>query len=231
MIFLSKHKKKIERLESAIREKDRQIADLELQIQKLSRELAAAPKVLPPNSPIEFVTKDKFGNNYYTFKSEEQITVWRAEGIFRTINNSSLSVSDTDLIEHEQIQCELFTKLAVCRPDEKTELQRQYFQNSARLQERIRNCGEYQFLLALTKLVMVCENEPLEYAQSAAWDAIKEERLKNDPTLLGFFLPKAAILNEQLKNYQNTEQMGLLVQLVTHALKSQTNTPMQDTTI
>ena len=221
MIF-TKHKSRITELENQLRQSQQLTNDLQLQVQKLQRELAAAPKAHTPESPIEFVTKDKFGHNYYTFKSEEQITVWRAEGIFRTINNSSLSVSDSDLIEHEQIQSELFTKISVCRPDEKADLQRQYFHNSARLQERIRNCGEYQFLLALTKLVMVCENEPLEYAKSASWDAVKQERLANDPNLLGFFLPKAAILNEQLKSYQSAEQMGLLAQLVSLALKSQT---------
>lgn len=221
MIFNQKYKAKIAALEAQLRQSQQVVNDLQLQIQRLNRELAAAPKAHPPESPIEFVTTDKFGNHYYTFKSEEQITVWRAEGIFKTINNSSLSISDADLIEHEQIQSELFTKLAVCRPEEKAELQRQFFHNSARLQERIRNCGEYQFLLSLAKLVMVCENEPLEYAKSASWDAIKQERLTNDPNLLGFFLPKAAILNEQLKSYQSTEQMGLLIQLVSLALKSQ----------
>ena len=229
MIF-TKHKQRITELEAQLRQSQQQASELQLQVQKLSRELALAPKAQAPESPIEFVTKDKFGNNYYTFKSEEQITVWRAEGIFRTINNSSLSVSDSDLIEHEQIQSELFTKISVCRPDEKAELQRQYFHNSARLQERIRNCGEYQFLLALTKLVMICENEPLEYAQSASWDSIKQERLNADPNLLGFFLPKAAILNEQLKSYQSAAQMDLLAQLVSLALKSQTTTPIAATT-
>ncbi len=219
-MFFKKHKARIIELEEKLRQSQSVVSDLQLQVQKLSRELAAAPKVHPPESPIEFVTTDKFGHNYYTFKSEEQITVWRAEGIFKTINNSSLSISDLDLIEHEQIQSALFTKLAVCHPNEKAELQRQYFHNSARLQERIRNCGEYQFLLALTKLVMVCENEPLEYAKSASWDSVKQERLNADPNLLGFFLPKAAILNEQLKNYQNAERMDLLVQLVSLALKS-----------
>lgn len=229
MIF-TKHKQRITELENQLRQSQQQANELQLQVQKLSRELALAPKAQAPESPIEFVTKDKFGNNYYTFKSEEQITVWRAEGIFRTINNSSLSVSDSDLIEHEQIQSELFTKISVCRPDEKSELQRQYFHNSARLQERIRNCGEYQFLLALTKLVMICENEPLEYAQSASWDNIKQERLNADPNLLGFFLPKAAILNEQLKSYQSAAQMDLLAQLVSLALKSQTTTTIAATT-
>jgi hypothetical protein len=223
-------KKERAALQNEIARLKNELLNLQSENSQIKQELAAAPKFHPPDSPIEFACKDKFGNNYYTFKSEEQITVWRAEGIFRTINNSSLSISDEDLIQHEQIQNELFTKMSVAKADEKAELHRQYFHNSARLQERIRNCGEYQFLLALAKLVMVCENEPLLYSESAKWDAIKQERLAKDPQLLGFFLPKAAILNEALKNYQTAEQMGLLVQLVSLALKSQTNTQMSDTT-
>ena len=223
-------KKERDEFVSKLRAANNSILAAQQEIAQLKRELANAPKAQKPDSPIEFVTKDKFGNNYYTFKSEEQITVWRAEGIFRTINNSSLSISDSDLIEHEQIQNELFTKLEFAKPDEKTELKRQFFHNSARLQERIRNCGEYEFLLALSKLVMVCENEPLLYAESAQWDAIKTERLKADPQLLGFFLPKAAILNEALKNYQAAGQMDLLAQLVSHALTYKTNTQIADTT-
>lgn len=229
-MLLRKDKKKIEELERLLRRCSDEKEHLQLQILQFQNKLANAPKALPPESPIEFVTKDKFGNNYYTFKNEEQITVWRAEGIFKTINNSALSVSDQDLIEHEQIQNELFAKLAVARPEEKTEIQRQFFFNSARLQERIRNCGEYQFLLSLAKLVMVCENEPLGWRESADWDNIKNQRLRDDPQLLGFFLPKAAILNEQLKAYQNAEQMDLLIRLVSHALRYQTNIQTADTT-
>lgn len=229
MINLNWKKERAE-LEAKLAAANNSVLAAQQEIAKLKRELANAPKALPPDSPIEFVTTDKHGNNYYTFKSEEQITVWRAEGIFRTINNSSLSISDSDLIEHEQIQNELFTKLAVARPEEKSELQRQFFHNSARLQERIRNCGEYEFLIALSKLVMICENEPLAYAESAKWDSVKTERLKADPQLLGFFLPKASTLNEALKNYQNAGQMDLLTQLVSHALHYKANTQTPDTT-
>jgi hypothetical protein len=198
-----------------------ELLELRAKVAQLEQALAAAPKATTPDNPIEFICKDKFGNNYYSFKSEEQLTTWRAEGIFKIINNSSLSISDADLILHEQLQNELFSKLSNARPDEKTELQRQFFHNSARLQERIRNCGEYEFLLALSRLVMVCENEPLEYEKSAGWEQAKTQRLKADPNLLGFFLPKAATLNEGLKAYQKSEQMGLLIQLVSLAQTSQ----------
>ena len=222
-------KKERTELEAKLAAAHNSLAAAQQEIAYLKQALANAPKAHPPDSPIEFVTTDKYGNHYYTFKSEEQITVWRAEGIFRTINNSALSISDSDIIEHEQIQNELFTKLAVAKPEEKAELQRQFFHNSARLQERLRNCGEYEFLLALSKLVMVCENEPLPYAESAKWDAIKTERLKADPQLLGFFLPKASILSEALKNYQRAGQMDLLIQLVNRALHYKANTPTADT--
>lgn len=217
-------RRRVEALEERLRDSEAQRMLLEAEIKRLREELSRAPKPQPPESPIEFVTQDKFGNNYYTFKSEEQITVWRAEGIFKAINNSYLSVSDADLIEHEQMQNELFVKLSVARQEEKTEIYRQYFFNSARLQERLKNCGEYQFLLTLSKLVMICEGEPLEWEKSASWDSIKTQRLKEDPHLLGFFLPKAAVLNAQLKHYQTVEQTDWLVRLVNLALRYQTNT-------
>lgn len=217
-------RRRVEALEARLRDSEAQRMLLEAEIKRLREELSRAPKPQPPESPIEFVTQDQFGNNYYTFKSEEQITVWRAEGIFKAINNSYLSVSDADLIEHEQMQNELFVKLSVARQEEKTEIYRQYFFNSARLQERLKNCGEYQFLLTLSKLVMICEGEPLEWEKSASWDSIKTQRLKEDPHLLGFFLPKAAVLNAQLKHYQTVEQTDWLVRLVNLALRYQTNT-------
>jgi hypothetical protein len=182
---------------------------LRAEADQLRAALAAAPKPAAPDSPIEYVVSDSQGRHYYGFVSEEKLTVWRAKGIYALINNAYLSISDGDLTEHEQAQNALFAQLAANSGD-RAETMRAFYNNSAKLQERLRNCGEFNFLMGLAKLAMVCEGEPISHENAAYWDKEKEARLASDPNLLGFFLPRAAPLNEALRAIQIQGQMDSL---------------------
>lgn len=208
---------KVDSLEKQLAAKDLQLADKDLQLVELANELRAAkakiPAVATPTRPVELVYTDKDGQEYFGFISEEAITTWRAEGIFRVANNQMLGVSDLDITQHEQAQNELLVKILASKELERATLMQEFFFNSSRLQERMANAGGYSTFKEIAKLVMILEGEPLEFANCGPhWDLEKERRMTKDPELIGFFLQRGAFLNETLKSLEMSGQLDSVLQ-------------------
>jgi hypothetical protein len=215
--LLSEKSERLARLTQELDSANYLLSENSEQLARLAKELdeakAKIPAVSTPERPLELVYTDVKGQKYYGFASEDALTTWRAEGIFRVANNQMLGVSDLDISQHEQAQNALFVQTLAAKEPEKAGLMQQFFYNSARLQERLSNAGGYATFKEIAKLVMVLEDEPLEFAKVGPyWDEEKERRLAEDPQLLGFFLPRAAMLNEVLKGLEKSGQLDYMIQ-------------------